>query len=159
LLIDQLLALARLDSFDRTSFARFGVDDMLGELLTSIAPWVFDRGCSIALGPAGNAQIDGNAALLKDAVRNLIENAVRHGGPGVAIEVGSEEDGSIVVRDDGGAPAPQPDRERRAGNGIGLEIVRRIAALHRARLVIEHKEAGTTAMILMKAWWPDGPVP
>lgn len=78
----------------------------------------------------------GDPELLGQAVRNLVDNALRHGGgTGVAVTVA---DGRIAVRDHGpGVPAADRERmfERTAtgeggGTGIGLSIVAWVAGLH-----------------------------
>ncbi|MET7484595.1 HAMP domain-containing sensor histidine kinase [Streptomyces sp. NPDC005538] len=92
----------------------------------------------------------GDPDLLAQAVRNLVENAQRHGGPaGSPVEVTVTE-GLVAVRDHG-AGVPPADRERvfargvtggsaaasgtggsgaASGTGAGLAIVRWIAELH-----------------------------
>ena len=91
-------------------------------------------------------------ALLASALRNLIDNAVHYGPPGVRLQVTSQAlpGGGVrlAVRDDGpGVPPAERARlgERffrvlgtgRPGNGLGLSIVARIAALHGATLRFE----------------------
>jgi signal transduction histidine kinase len=82
--------------------------------------------------------------LLAQAVRNLVENAQRHGGPaGSPVEV-TVTPGLVQVRDHG-AGVPLADRERVFGRGVtgagsasdatpgtgaGLAIVRWVAELH-----------------------------
>ncbi|MCX5562976.1 sensor histidine kinase KdpD [Streptomyces sp. NBC_00038] len=83
----------------------------------------------------------GDPDLLAQAVRNLVENAQRHGGPaGSPVEV-SVAPGLVTVRDHG-AGVPLADRERvfargvtggsgtSTGTGAGLAIVRWVAELH-----------------------------
>lgn len=83
----------------------------------------------------------GDPDLLAQAVRNLVENAQRHGGAaGSPVEV-TVAPGLITVRDHG-AGVPLADRERvfdrgvtggsgaAAGTGAGLAIVRWVAELH-----------------------------
>ncbi|MFJ3791421.1 sensor histidine kinase [Kitasatospora sp. NPDC090091] len=81
--------------------------------------------------------VNGDPELLAQAVRNLVENALRHGG-GTPVDV-SVTAGRIAVRDHGpGVPAKDRERvfERRVtgttstGTGTGLAIVRWVAELH-----------------------------
>ncbi|WP_224276411.1 HAMP domain-containing sensor histidine kinase [Streptomyces sp. LS1784] len=81
--------------------------------------------------------VNGDPELLAQAVRNLVENALRHGG-GTPVEV-SVAPGRIAVRDHGpGVPAKDRTRvfERSVtgsdskGTGTGLAIVRWVAELH-----------------------------
>ncbi|WP_326718221.1 HAMP domain-containing histidine kinase [Streptomyces sp. NBC_00243] len=83
----------------------------------------------------------GDPDLLAQAVRNLVENAQRHGGPaGSPVEV-TVAPGLVTVRDHG-AGVPLAERERVfargvtggsgavPGTGAGLAIVRWVAELH-----------------------------
>jgi hypothetical protein len=77
--------------------------------------------------------VPGDPDLLTQAVRNLLDNAVRHGGrTPVEVVVG---EGVLTVRDHGPGIAPE-DRERmferpvKGPGGSGLAVVRRIATLH-----------------------------
>ncbi len=111
--------------------------------------------------PATALQVDAasviasvDASRVSQVVRNLIDNAVQHGGPGVQVRVtlcGDGEAARLRVSDTGpGIPAADqpfvfdhlyradPSRARsRGGSGLGLSIVRAIAEAHggTARLV------------------------
>ena len=90
------------------------------------------------------AQVHGDARLLRRMVRNLLENARRHGAPPVEVEVRRRPDGDSIgveVRDHGrGVPAAERERifapfHRLAGSsatgaGLGLSLVREIARRH-----------------------------
>ncbi|MFD8497579.1 sensor histidine kinase [Amycolatopsis sp. NPDC059657] len=85
---------------------------------------------------ASECVVRGDPDLLAQAVRNLLANAVAHGG-GTPVEV-VVADGRISVRDHGPGVPPE-DRERLfersvtgagGGTGIGLAIVRWVADLH-----------------------------
>ncbi|WP_018391514.1 HAMP domain-containing sensor histidine kinase [Ancylobacter sp. FA202] len=156
--LEQIVALARLEAADTRGFAPVALDGMLEELIGSIAAFVYGAGASIGFEPSSDPVVAGYAPLLRDAVRNLIENAVRHGGTGVTIRVASQPDGTIEVADDGigfgGVPREDaPGFYKRAGGlGIGLEIVRRICELHGARFEIgPGPSGGTLARILFPA--------
>ena len=90
--------------------------------------------------------IAGDATLLRRMIRNLLENAQRHGG-GTAIRLVLAEAGSDrVVLDvcDGGPGVPEGEREAifapfyrpqgaseaDGGHGLGLSLVRQIARRH-----------------------------
>jgi signal transduction histidine kinase len=98
-------------------------------------------------------------------VVNLLENAVRYGGPGL-IEIGAEETDeagvSVVVRDHGdGIPAgkeetifgegTQAGSAYRQGLGLGLFISRQIAELHGGTLTGSNDAGGGA---IFKLWLP-----
>ena len=90
----------------------------------------------------GASPITADAARLRQALANLVANAVRYGAPGGAIEIGIEGSarGAVIrVRDDGPGIAAEllPRVFERfvrdpgsAGSGLGLPIVADIAAAH-----------------------------
>jgi signal transduction histidine kinase len=78
--------------------------------------------------------VRGDPRLLRRMIRNLLENARRHGA--APIEVRVKKDRSIEVCD-GGAGVPEAERERvfepfhsKHGVGLGLTLVRQIARQH-----------------------------
>jgi signal transduction histidine kinase len=87
----------------------------------------------------------GDPALLRRMIRNLIENAERHGAPPVDIEVRGEGARAIITVSDRGPGVALADRERvfapfyrlagrgtgsSTGAGLGLTLVRKIARQH-----------------------------
>ncbi len=91
--------------------------------------------------PAETGSIRADARRIKQAVYNLVLNAIEHTTPGGSIEVGAERIGSSVriwVEDDGEGVPPEkqgkvfdafePSGRRRAG--LGLTLVRAFAELH-----------------------------
>ena len=104
--------------------------------------------------PAGVTLFDArdDAALRTDpewlgvAVRNLVENASRHGAPPITVRWSFEDDTLVVRVSDGGstegfsvrrAVAPYARDVKSPGLGLGLAIVDRVARLLRGRLVHE----------------------
>ncbi len=102
------------------------------------------EGCSLDGTPA---LVRGDARLLRRMVRNLLENAQKHGAPPVEIELRRERDGFVLDVIDAGPGIPEAERERvftpfhrlsedSAGAGLGLSLVRQIARLHGGDAVV-----------------------
>ncbi|SKA81461.1 Signal transduction histidine kinase [Agreia bicolorata] len=111
------------------------------------------------------AQLHGDAGLLAQLVRNLVDNAARHANSAVALAVRAyDPDGTVtLVVEDDGAGVPEADRERvferfvrldeaRArdggGSGLGLAIVREIAVAHGGTVVVEQAAGGGARFVV-----------
>lgn len=136
----------------RAPLDRGQVQDMAA-LVQAVAarhvPRALAAGCELELrlpadGGAG-LQVAGDAALLEEALENLVDNALCHGtGPGGRVEIALDRRGDrlrVAVRDTGpGIPETEADRvfdrffrlvpDGRPGCGLGLAIVRTIAERH-----------------------------
>ena len=87
------------------------------------------------------AAIRGDPRLLRRMIRNLLENAERHGKPPVRVDLRRAGDGIVLEVTDGGPGIPSSQREQvfapfyrltgdPKGAGLGLSLVRQIARLH-----------------------------
>ena len=100
----------------------------------------------------GPALVRGDRRALERALRNLVDNAHRHGPPGGAVRVTVESTPATVVlavTDSGEGIPPQlaeaatgrfwrgPDAEAGGGSGLGLSLVRATAERHGGVLVID----------------------
>lgn len=106
--------------------------------------------------------VQGNPVLLQEAVSNLIDNAIHHGGPGVRITVRVHSQG-VEVEDDGPGIAPEHqahvfERFYRAcppgvsGSGLGLAIVQEIARQHGASTCVRAAAAGGRGAVVGLVW-------
>ena len=100
----------------------------------------------------------GDARLLRRLVRNLLENAVRHGAAPVEAFVEAADGRARLRVCDRGPGVPEPERERifapfyrpssrppgEAGSGLGLALVRQIARRHGGEARYVPREGGGT---------------
>ena len=138
LLIDEILMASRLDA-TRALPSSEQVD-----LLALVA----EEGTRYDCVPDGEpVVVRGDPRLLRRLVRNLIENARRHGKPPLRLEVRAENALAVLSVMDGGDGVPQAERERvfqpfhrlgteGNGAGLGLALVRQIARLHGGDAVV-----------------------
>jgi len=111
-----------------------------------------------------NRMVEGDPRLLRRLVRNLMENALRHGEAPVEAEVGRGEapDRVRLVIADRGPGVPESERERifepfyrpegrasaEGGTGLGLALVRQITARHGGSIRCEARDGGGTRFVL-----------
>jgi two-component system sensor histidine kinase QseC len=141
-LVDQMLMLARLDEQLPTGVLPSArLDRVAAEVLADMAPAALGKGVGLELDVAEPLTVAVHPALLAVLLRNLVDNAIRHGGPPGPVTVRCAlREGSawLEVEDQGpGVPAAElaelgrrfyrASGSRGPGSGLGLSIVRRIA--------------------------------
>lgn len=151
-LVADLLDLSRVER-ERPAMEPFDLGEMVGEEVERIRPVADAAGVQLHL-EAESRIVVGSRADLGTAVRNLLDNAVRHtqAGGSVHVEVGSEEGATrLVVRDNGeGIPTRDLGRvfERfyrvdasrsrsTGGTGLGLAIVKHVVESHGGNVDVE----------------------
>ena len=155
-LVDEILLASRLDAREADIGTVESVD-LIGLLAEECA-----RVGAVFELPEGTGEVvvPGVARLLRRAVRNLLENAVRHGrrtGRAEVVAQLSLEGGYAVLHIDDRGPGVPPDQrerifepfyrlpgasEREGGVGLGLALVRQIAARHGGSVACDNREGG-----------------
>ena len=115
---------------------------------------------SLPAAAANPPRVMGDSLMLREAFKNLIDNALRHGATEDGhIDVRLEADGAdwrVIVSDQGpGIPpalantaferfarGPNP---RSPGAGLGLSIIKRVVDIHQGRLVLSNRVGGGLA--------------
>jgi signal transduction histidine kinase len=163
-LVEQLTTLARLEGVGIIAPERIDPVYAAQQVVASLAPLVYESGRTIAFDDQGAAPFRGHRALIENALRNLIDNAVRHSGKGAAIHVTAGPGARLSVSDDGGVVERTAEPERRSKGlerpGLGLKIVSRIAELQGGRFEISISSTdGAIARLEFPAasriWLPD----
>jgi signal transduction histidine kinase len=133
LLIDEILLASRLDA--NPALHATEEVDLLALAAEECARY---DDCSLQGDPV---TMRGDARLLRRLLRNLLENAKRHGTPPVQVAVRREDGLAVIAVSDAGPGIAEAERERiftpfyrlageAHGTGLGLALVRQIARLH-----------------------------
>jgi signal transduction histidine kinase len=132
------------------------------QALDTARPAITGRGLKVRA-DTEPAVLDGDPLLVQQLVTNLIDNAVRHNIPGGEIQVGTATSGDhavVSVTNSGPViPSAEVDRlfqpfqrlgarpaRRDGGHGLGLSIVRAIAAAHGATIAARARPEGGLAL-------------
>jgi two-component system, OmpR family, sensor histidine kinase TctE len=167
--VNQLLALARAEAGAAAMTRQpCNLVALATEVLQDCLPRALDRHIDLGLEGAGAASpgvsLEGNPTLLKEMIRNLIDNAIAYTPssperPGViTVRVLPKTDGqalTLQVEDSGPGIAPAERQlvfqpfyralgNEADGSGLGLPIVKEIATQHHADVWLEDARAGQT---------------
>jgi len=165
--VNQLLSLARAES-GNTHIARSPCDlvSLVSDVIQDSLPRALDK--HIDLGYEGAApgstglRVMGNPTLLKEMVRNLVDNAINYTpsteeNPGIiTVRLLADKFGKVVVLqvEDSGPGIPEAERDlvflpfyralgtEADGSGLGLPIVMEIADQHAAVVTLEEASPG-----------------
>lgn len=143
---------------------------LLAEAVGLVAPLADTRGAHVEVSEPGRRMaVLGDRRQLVAAVAELVENAVVHSGEGTKVELLARTSGAwaeVTVSDDGGGiPAGELDRiferfyrlhgagpppsGRGSGPGLGLALVRHVAASHGGEVRVQ-SEAGVGSTFTLR---------
>src|SRR4029077_3853416 len=101
-IVGQLLELAELESCTVGSEERADLTAVCSEAVGIMAPIALAHKKTIEMTAAEESfWVQGNAELLYRAIRNLIDNAIRHTASDTAVEVELNGNGTVAVKDRG----------------------------------------------------------
>ncbi|MES2973099.1 MAG: sensor histidine kinase N-terminal domain-containing protein [Pseudomonadota bacterium] len=164
--VNQLLALARAEGSGARQRQPCDLARLTMEVVQDSVPRAMDRCIDLGYeGPqpgAPGVKLEGNPTLLKELIRNLLDNAINYtpssaGQPGViTARVMADPFGKVLILrvEDSGPGIPEAERElvfqpfyralgmEADGSGLGLPIVLEIARQHDATVTLEEAHPG-----------------
>jgi two-component system sensor histidine kinase TctE len=161
-LTNQLLVLAQAEAYPHLPAQ--GVVDLRSvaqQVLSELGPRALDLSLALSFNdPAVAVRVAGPVVLIEELLRNVVDNALRHGASGGEIDVGlacCNGMARLIVRDRGkGIPGEFRDRvfdrfcrvpgTSGEGSGLGLAIVREIAVSRGGSVRLREPEDGGLAV-------------
>jgi len=158
-LVDEILLASRLNHAGPSAAPSTRVD-LLGLAAEEAAR--IGAGATCVSDGGEPVEIDGDATLLRRLIRNLLENAAKHGRPPIEIAVTRHADLARIVVSDAGEGIAPAERERvfepfyrpagraesSGGWGLGLSLVRQIAKRHGGAASCEAAPAGGSRFVV-----------
>lgn len=156
-LTEQLLSYERLHNIS-AKLEPLRLDRFLEGVARGVADRILDAGLDFAFEPqSGDAGIMADRVLFEQAIVNIIDNALRHGGAAMTmIQISSHRDrDTLQVRiTNDGKPIPEAMRDRlferfeqgenpaAGGTGLGLAIVSEICVMHGGSVEVDAEATG-----------------
>jgi signal transduction histidine kinase len=158
--VGQIIEIAELETFLPDPHGAADLQGVAAEVVGFLAPLALSQGKSVALtGETRPVIVRGAPETLFQAIRNLVENGIRHTPPGTTVEVEVTADGVARVLDRGPGVADahrdlifrrfwRRDRRRTGSAGLGLSIVSRIAEAHDGSVEVGSRPEGGAVFTL-----------
>ena len=150
--VDRLLTLVRLQAIESPDFVDFNIGAVAEDAVRGLRGWAEAQQHHIQIFSQEPGNLFGDPVAVREALVNLVENAVKHTPAGTAIRVTAGPGRSASVEDAG--PGLLPGRSEdlfrpfRRGNGstggvgLGLAIVRQAVELHGGSIEIKRSPLG-----------------
>jgi two-component system sensor histidine kinase CreC len=168
-LADRLLELASLERADRlTHIEPVSLRALVGEVAASSAAVAEARGVRLVQQHAERDTVSGDPLLLRQAIDNLLRNALDFAprGSTITLDAQATDRGVLLTVQDQGPGIPEFARTRifdrfyslprpasgRKSTGLGLNFVREVAQLHGGRIAIDCPAEGGTRARLLVPW-------
>lgn len=168
-----LLRIAEIEAGSRrSSFARHDLTPMLAGVVELYEAVAEERGVTLLADLPDHVPAFGDAALIQQAVANLVDNAVKFSPAGgtATLSARSMPRGLEIVVTDHGPGIPRDERAKAPqrfyrgeaarhtpGSGLGLALVQAVAQLHGGLLRLEDASPGLRAILALPVQ-DDGPL-
>ncbi len=156
--VSAILRISTVESAARRSqLKHFDLSAVCVEVFDFYEPLAESKDVTIAVDAATPVPIRGDEDLMREALSNLVDNAIKFtpAGGAVRIEARTVDGRPFVCVSDTGVGVPPQERSRiferffrgersgkSPGHGLGLSIAETIASLHGLRLTVEDNEPG-----------------
>jgi signal transduction histidine kinase len=166
-LVENVLLFSRAGAVEiRPTLRPHDVDELFADAIEAVQLAADDAGQTITVHPAPSVRVLGDRQLIRQALVNLIDNALKYGARGQRVVLSARRHSPSLVRlwvEDQGPGVPRPERFRvfepyerlardqvseRTGTGLGLSVVHHIARVSEGRVWLEDAEGGGTRAVL-----------
>lgn len=165
ILIDEIISLAKLDEGIDAVRTDVNILELAREACSSLNDSAKLKNVSISIDGEDVILHNSIRTLLKEAIYNLCDNAVKYNveGGNVKINISDTMDNVIISIQDTGIGIPQGDQERvferfyrsdkshsreTGGTGLGLSIVKHAVAYHNGDITVKSEEGKGTEIVL-----------
>ncbi|MFW8595131.1 sensor histidine kinase [Cribrihabitans neustonicus] len=158
-LLDHAMVTFRTDSLEREEVA---LTALARELAGRLRPTAAMKDIALHFEAAGDVAVPGDAILIQNAVRNILDNAIKYSGreADVWLRVAARDGLACVTVEDEAGGFGAADTEALTGrfvrganaggtigSGLGLTIAREVAEAHGGQLTIKNSESGAGACV------------
>jgi len=144
---------ARLEFLSVSPSDKVDIHAVCSDVATYLAPFAVQQNRSIELlGIDGPVWANGDKDSLEQAVRNLVENAIKHTAENTTVSINVCQEPAIAVTDRGKGVDPEMHNKiferfwssdrRIGGAGLGLSIVQRTVDVHGGSLELHENPKG-----------------
>lgn len=167
-MIEQMLLSARTNALEFDLDEDLDLNEMVADTAREMAPLALARNQVLTFDAAtAPPPVKGQKVLLREAIVNLIDNAIRHSPKNTDIGVATRSENgttSICIRDEGEA-FDEEDLSRltqpfstgnasSAGSGLGLSIAKDVAKAHGGNIFVQAEDHGKTVIMKLPAPGP-----
>lgn len=164
-MVEQMLLLARIDERTGHGIAHSNrLDLAAARVIASLTPGALRQGVTLELATENEVTVAADRALLEVLINNLLDNAIRHGGPPGPVTVRCLQLADVAVLEvaDRGPGVEDAELEllgnrfyrgahaHGAGSGLGLSIVQRIAEVSGAEVSYRRGDDGIGLVIQVR---------
>ncbi|MDO6589494.1 sensor histidine kinase [Loktanella sp. D2R18] len=158
-LLDHAMVTFRAENLE---MPRVDLTELLQELVVSMTPVAEMKDITFTMKLDSSATLHGDPILLQNAMRNLIDNAVKYAPSetGVCVEISKSPTLSVSVYDDGQGFAPDEietlsgrfvrgkNMGNKVGSGLGLTIAQEVAVVHGGKMTLSNRPEGGACVTL-----------